>query len=221
MAASSTSITGTLRPALVHLRQRYRSGHPVTISDLVHTLGPNGTLLLAFVLSLPFLSPVSMGPITTPVSLVLILLGWHVSRGRKDFPVPPKFLALSLPAKAFDVIRWLVLRLARRSRGPETHVRQDASPRAGGFLIIVAAVLLAAPIPLLPLTNTLPALGVALAAAGLIKGRRSLLAGSLVLSVLSVLYFAGLAALVYFVGIEAIEGFRDSIFGGSNEPAVG
>lgn len=203
--SESGSITGNLRPALVSLRRSYRSGNAVTLADLTQTLGPDCALLLSFTLALPFLSPISLGPFTTPVSMVLLLLGWGIARGQKQLPVPERYLKVPLPLRAFNFIRWAVLRIARR-RG-ESSPGAAVSRRAGGALIMIGAVLLAAPIPLLPLTNTIPALAILLAAAAVLKGRRGMLVGSAVASVLSVLYFAGLAAAALFLGGEALGSF--------------
>jgi hypothetical protein len=72
-------------------------------------------------------------------------------------------------------------------------------------LIIFCAFLLALPIPLLPFSNTLPALGLVFTAHGYLTRKPTGFALGVFFAVLSVAYFS----LLYFVGREALQATLD------------
>ncbi len=224
-AASITekhSIAARLRPVLVSIRKRYRREERVTIGDLVTEMGSDGGPLTVYLLSLPFLFPVSLGPITWPASFLMGFLGARLLGKRGDKPLPAKYLNVLLPVRAFDVMRCLTLRLAKWGRAREKRrekrcgAREETrllgddryARRVAGVLIIYGAFLLILPLPGIPLSNTFPALGLAFAAAGLLKRSNRLFAASIGMMLFSTVYFV----LILYLGYEAITRLYQYIF---------
>lgn len=168
-------------------------------------------MLAAALLALPFLSPVSLGPVTTPVSLLIALLGWQLLFQREGAPLPERLLDVSVPRGAHRVMTSVLRRthrwLHRVSRPRLVHLVVGTRGRIlCGVGIVAGALLLAVPIPLLPLTNTFPALGILLFALGRLErdGLLVLLGSASLL--LSVAIFGALGAAVAFLGWEAVHG---------------
>lgn len=203
------SSTRVLRRALVATRGQYRGGGAPTLGHLLSPLGPEAAALAAALLALPLLSPVSLGPITTPVSLVIVLLGWQLLRQREGSPLPERLLAVAVPQAAHRAMTAVLRRvhglLHRVSRPRLPHLVEGRRGRAVCASGVVAgALLLAVPIPLLPMTNTFPALGVLLFALGWVErdGLLTLL-GSVSL-LLSAAVFAAIGAAAALLGWEAL-----------------
>ena len=210
-SARPRSSTRIIRRALVATRRDYHEGSLPTLRHLLAPLGADATVLTAAFLALPFLSPVSLGPVTTPASLLIALLGWQVLRQREQTPLPARLLDASVPQRAHramsTVVRHAHRWMHRISRPRLLHLVEGQRGRiVCGIGILVGAVLLAVPIPLLPLTNTFPALGVLLFALGWLE-RDGLLTvlGSASLAV-AVAVFAALGAAVALVGWEVVHG---------------
>ena len=156
-----------LRHALSEMERSYETGGRATVRDLLRPLGSRQTALGAALLALPFLSPVSLGPITTPVSLLIALLGVRLLRKRDDVPVPERLLRVQVPRSVHTLMVAMLHRVSRwadRGRGARgsAWVRGKAGRRLCGAGVLAGALLLAVPVPLLPLTNTLPAAAIIL-----------------------------------------------------------
>lgn len=208
------SSTRELRRALSATRGHYREGSAPTVGHLVSSLGKEAAALSAALLALPFLSPLSLGPITTPVSAVIAILGWQLLRSSSASHVGTRFLRVQVPYAVHHAMTTVLRRVHRlvhrSSRERITHLVEG---RRGRLIcavgIIAGAVLLAVPIPLLPLTNTFPALGILLFALGWLErdGLMTLLGA--VSLVLAVAIFTVLGVAVATFGREVIQSGLD------------
>lgn len=265
-----------LRQSLGHLAGRFERGEKPNLGEVLgafSALGVQSNAFVAVVLALPFLSPLSLGPVTSPASLLILLLGWQLIQHRDDtdsaaarpaglmdhlVALPGRLVAAllaawplrwvvrrlessrswvlsaPLPRRVFGLMRhllewvlWLkngVLRLRRALLGhgpaaPATPAGERTARWVCGVAIIVGAVLLAVPVPLLPMTNTFPALGIILVALGWIERDAILTLLGYASYVISVLIFAALALAVAYLGYEAVAEWIPNLlgFGGSTE----
>lgn len=198
-----------LRHALREMEARYEAAGQASIGDLLAPLGPHAGALGAALLALPFLSPVSLGPITTVASAAIALLGLRMLRGSDHLPLPDRLLRVSIPRvvhramhAALDrVIRWTGDR--RRAHALEHRPPAEAK-RLCGAGVLAGALLLAVPIPLLPLTNTLPAAAVILFALGWANADRRLTTFGFGALAGSVALFGVFGAGVALLGTEAV-----------------
>lgn len=162
----SPSALAHLRASLGALEELCEKGTLPRVRDLLDQSGAaHGAALPAIVLALPFLTPVSLGVMTAPASAVICLCGLAVARNSAAAPLPTRLLDASIPAAAVRVMRAALDRVHRwilhvsRPR-LQTLVRGRAGRLTCGLGMILGALLLAVPIPFLPLTNTFPALGI-------------------------------------------------------------
>jgi len=146
----------------------------ITLSDLILLVGKDGLLILAGLLTLVFLIPVSIPGVSTVFGAAILLIGLSRLFGR-DLWVPKRLahrvigtrklrplLRKALPwmvriekISRRDRIRWLV------ANGP-VHYLNDAA-------LVLGAVLLMMPFGLIPFSNTFPAVALLLLAIGLLQ----------------------------------------------------
>lgn len=197
-----------LRHALAEMEARYEAEGRATIGDLLRPLGARSGPLGAVLLALPFLSPFSLGPITTPASLAIGLLGFRLLQERDELPLPGRVLNVPVPRPVHRLMQRMLARVSawgRRKRERPARPALDArGKRLCGAGVLAGAVLLAVPVPLLPLTNTLPAAAIICFALGWSNQDRRLTTYGFGALAGSVAIFAALGLAVYTLGWEAV-----------------
>jgi hypothetical protein len=210
------SSTRILRRSLQVTRGHYHSGGAPTLGHLLEPLGAEASALASALLALPFLSPVSLGPITTPVSVVIAILGWQLLRQGGGTPLPERLLNVSVPHAAHSAMTAVLRRLHRWmhriSRPRLPHLVEGRRGRTICALgILAGALLLAVPIPLLPLTNTFPALGVLLFSLGWLERDGLLTVLASVSLLVSVAVFTALGVAVALFGWGVVQDLSDAL----------
>jgi hypothetical protein len=156
---------------------------------LLERIGEQGLLLFTVILCIPFLFPVGPPGISTAFGIVILLIGWGVARNRVPW-LPDRLLDRPLPVasvrpvllKGRDVCR----RLERVVRPRWLRITAgEAVNVAHGSALVFAALVLMAPLPFVPFSNTLPGVAILLLALGMAERD-----GLLVLAGYGVLLFA-------------------------------
>lgn len=179
---------------------------PVTAQVLIDHLSTRGHALLAFFLVLPFLQPIPLPGFSTPLGLVVALLGFFMALGRPPW-LPTRWLHRELPPgvvlKAVRAGQKLLAKAERfiRPRGLWFHRHPWAHAIAGG-VIAVSGVELALPLPIL-FTNTMPAIVIAVTTVGLLEEDAVLVVMGEVLSVPVLAVFAAITVLP-FLGLHLL-----------------
>jgi hypothetical protein len=205
-------------PTLRATRVRYRAGQRVLLGEFVHALGPRAPLLASMILAIPFLSPVGMAPIAIPVGAVICLLGVGIYRRQRHADLPKRWGMVELPRRAFDMLRRVLLTLARfrhqeRRIGRQRWIPKSSREEIVGGGIAGAALLIAAPIPALPLTSTLLATGIILMAFGALKRHDGVVLAGLVSAVLGAIWMLSVVIFVLVHGWAALGELRRGLFG--------
>ena len=160
-------------------------------------LGQGGASAFGFtlvVLCLPFLQPISLGPLSTVGGLALAGIGWQLARGDARPWLPNKLSNAQLDPKqwgqlaaaARKVLGWAG-KLVRPRLGHWTEGRRGH--RIAGSLVIVAALLLAVPVGGIPFNNLLPALAIVCAALALMADDGLMFLGAVFWLIVTVGYF--------------------------------
>mgnify|MGYP003435388373 FL=1 len=174
-------------------------GHQVTLRELLLLVGEQGLLVFCAILAMPFLLPVSLPFMSTALGVPMLLIGYAVTMNRVPW-LPDRVFDHALPSatvqhaleravKTFDRFEHLV-----RPR----MLGLTATPRVNavhGVVLVIAVIALMAPLPLIPLANTLPAIGVILLCLGMAERDGALLLLGHLVALVSVLY---VGALFYF-----------------------
>jgi len=181
----------------------------VMLRDLLELIGEQGLLLLCIFLCLPFLLPISIPGVSTVFGLAIIFIGIGVTFNRLPW-FPRRILDRPLSTEQLkDVFRrgaGVVGRLEHmiRPRWPALS-STSAVNFFNGAALILGGLLLIMPLGLIPFSNTLPALAIMFLAIGMLERDGLFIVGGYVMDVVTIVYFAALAAGVLFAG-EGIRG---------------
>lgn len=155
--------------AALHLRAGERA---VTLREVIYVLRNRAYLLLVILLSLPFIQPVPLPGLSTPLGLAIVLIALRLSLGQRPW-LPMRIQRAELPAGFFGKLMTLTERLIRFL---ESVLRPRWSPVTGtallcqlhAIIILISALILLLPLPI-PFSNILPAWAIFLLACGLLE----------------------------------------------------
>lgn len=203
IAAASASTRRRLSEELDLILREFEV-ETVTLHEVIGVLHGRGYLLLVMLLALPFCAPVSPPGLSTPLGMVIALIGVRLSLGEKPW-LPPRLLGMRLPPatfrKVFAVTRKLVLGLEKVLRPRLLGVTGSARrEQFHAVPIVVCAVLLLLPLPV-PLSNVFPAWAVLLVSAGLLERDGLVILAGYLMVAASLAFFAAIAVL----GVGAID----------------
>lgn len=147
------------------------SGHRVTLRELLGLVGEQGLLVFCAILAMPFLLPVTLPFMSTALGAPMLLIGFAVVLNRVPW-LPERLLDHALPS---DTVQHVLERAAHTADRFEHLVRPrllalTATPlanSANGLVLVIAVLVLMAPLPLVPFANTMPAVGVILLCLGM------------------------------------------------------
>jgi len=183
----------------------------VTLRELLALVGEQGLLVFCGVLAAPFLLPITVPGMSTVFGLPMLLIGFAVMASRVPW-LPERLLDRAIPATTARTVlqkacgwaerfehvvrpRWLALSEGR------------AVNAVNGALIIIAVLLLMAPLPLIPFVNSLPALAVILLCFGMAERDGMVISAGYVTTALSAVYVGGLIVLALYAGLHYEEVF--------------
>ena len=181
--------------ALLHLRS---AGRAVPLREVIYVLRHRAYLLLIVLLSLPFIQPVPLPGLSTPLGLAIVLIALRLALGQRPW-LPMKIQRARLPAGFFGKVATVTARLLRvlesvlRPRWPAL----TGSPWLGqlhAVFILLCALVLLLPLPI-PLSNLLPAWGIFLLGSGLMERDGLFILLGYVAVALTALYFVLLGGL--------------------------
>jgi hypothetical protein len=183
----------------------------VMLSTVLEIMGREGELLIVVFLALPFMVPVSLPGMSTALGAVILLIGLCLVRNRQLW-LPRRLLNRRLNAGLLrDALQKGVAWLGRlekisHQRLPWLSEGQVAS-RINGFMIIVGALLLMAPFGFVPLSNTLPGIGLLFLAIGMLQKDGWCIVLGYLFTVVTILYFTALVG----VGVVAAQTGLDKV----------
>ena len=176
----------------------------ISLRELLELIGEQGLLVFCMFLTIPFLLPVSIPGVSTVFGLVITLIGLGVALNRVPW-LPGRLMnrtierihlvpALERGAKLFARLDKLVRpRLLALTHGATVN-------RFNGFLLVGCALLLMAPLGLIPFSNTLPAVAILCLAAGMLQRDGIFVLLGYVTMLATLVYFGGLFAAAVAAG---------------------
>jgi hypothetical protein len=176
----------------------------VTLREVIAVLHGRGYVLLVMLLALPFCTPVPLPGLSTPLGLVIALIGVRLALGEKPW-LPARLLDTPLPPatfrRVFALTRKLVLGFEKLLRPRLLWVTGTAwREQLHAIPIVINALLLLLPLPV-PFSNVIPAWAVLLLAAGLLERDGAFILAGYVSTVLAVAFFA----VIGLLGVEAVD----------------
>lgn len=176
----------------------------VTLREVIALLQGRGYVLLVMLLALPFCTPIPLPGLSTPLGLVIALIGARLAIGEKPW-LPERLLDTRLPpalfVKIFAVTRKLMTWFERLLRPRLLWI--TGSPRLlqlHALPILICAVLLLLPLPI-PFSNLVPAWSILLLSGGLLERDGYFIIAGYVSAVAAVAFFV----VVGFLGVHALD----------------
>jgi hypothetical protein len=147
------------------------TGHKVTLRELLGLVGEQGLLVFCAILAMPFLLPVTLPFMSTALGAPMMLIGAAVVLNRVPW-LPERLLDHALPS---NTVQHVLERASHVAARFEHLVRPrllalTASAAANsmhGVVLVIAVLVLMAPLPLVPFANTAPAIGIILLCLGM------------------------------------------------------
>lgn len=185
--------------AAAHLRRlREHLSGPVTLGELSKKLGREGIGLFAFFCALPFLQPIPLAGLGTPIGILLVAIGLQLARGHETASMPR--FAADRRIEAATANR--LLGAAEKALGfmeRFTHPRWPAvveSPRLVGAAIVVLGCIMFVPV-FVPFGNPLTAAPLALLGLALLEDDGLLCAIGLAGTLATMTYHAAFAEIAW------------------------
>ncbi len=187
----------------------------VAIRDLLTLIGEQGLLLFCVFLAVPFLLPVSIPGTSTVFGLLLLLVGAGVTADRVPW-LPDALLARRLNS---DHVATVLRRSAAASRRFEKLIRPRLLAlthgatlnRFNGLMLVWVALLLMAPLPLFPFTNTVPAIAIVLLAVGMAERDGYVVIAGYVATAFATAYIGLLLYGAYWAGSGLLDRVREYV----------
>lgn len=179
-------------------------GEHITLRELIGRMGEQGLLLLCALLCLPFLFPVSIPGVSTVFGAGIILISAAIVTNR--IPWLPGFVAdrrITTEKLKPTLERGVgAVRRIERFIRPRLHAltRGAVMNRVNGLAIMLAGLLLMAPLGLVPFSNTLPAVAILFLCAGIAQRDGLVVAGGYAMIVATIAYFGILGYLAFAAG---------------------
>jgi hypothetical protein len=188
----------------------------LTLGEAFDRLGEASYSLIGIVLCLPFLQPISLGPLSTVGGLTFAVLGYQLAN-RKPIWLPEKLRNSAPNAKVWEriiaLLRGVVRFCGKFTRQRYTHlVTGPRGDRIVGGLMAIAGLLMAIPFFGIPFNNTLPALVIIAVCIAELEDDGVFIFVGLALLAVTVAYFIFIFWAVFFVGGHALE-FLDGLRG--------
>lgn len=198
-----------MHAALQGCADRARHGE-LTVREVLDELEEGSYVFICILFTLPFLQPISLGPISMIGGFTFAVLGWQWARSHPTPWLPDRVARLPLNGRAWagllSVCDKILTRMANwtKPRFPGL-VNGSRGDLIAGVLVIIGGVLISAPFPGIPFNNTLPALIILFACVGRLErdGLMTIIAVGWIGA--SILYFSFLIALFLFAGKHVLD----------------
>ncbi len=194
-ATQNASYREPLAQAVTSLGQAATGREHLTLQEITHAVGTHGPCLAAVLLVLPFLQPIPMMGLSTPVGLAICISGIGLALNR-EVVLPKRISSARFPVTS---ILKMTEYLARFESKLKPYLKSDAGldslsiHRFLGVLIAIHGFLLALPLPV-PFSNALPAWMCFFSALTVLFASRRLFVISILALIANIVFWAGLLA---------------------------
>lgn len=185
---------------------------PLTLGEMLDMIGAASYSFICIVLTLPFMQPISLGPLATIGGLTFVALGWQWLRGHPRPVLPARVRAVQMSAKTWDVLLGVclkIMRFCRRFTRPRLRawVSGERGRFVAGWIVILSGLLMSVPFFGLPFNNLLPALAILFVCIGELEDDGLMVFIALGWLIVTVAYFIFIFAVLWFLGEQALQYF--------------
>lgn len=197
--------------ALRHCVER-AAGGDLTLGEVLDSVQEASYAFICIVLTLPFLQPVSLGPLAVAGGMVFALLGAQCLGGHHAPVLPARVRAVVLTQRHWEILLETCIRLlgwcARITRQRHTGwVEGTRGRRMLGGILLAGGLLMALPFFGLPFNNALPALAIFCVSLAQLERDGLMVFIALGWLAATVVYFIAILTTVIVLGREALRIF--------------
>lgn len=190
------------RPRVIHparrLSEELRDLHQrageraVTLREVILAVRGRAYILLILLLTLPFIQPIPLPGLSTPLGLAITLIALRLSLGQRPW-LPKKIQRTQLPPGFFGKVMTFTerfLRILESILRPRWVILTDRAPlnQLHAFIMFLSACILLLPLPI-PFSNILPAWTIFLIACGLLERDGLFIVAGYLMFIVVVLFF--------------------------------
>ena len=202
-------INGHIDLALDHCTEHARE-EGIALSEAITCIGSNSFCFAAFLLAVPFVQPVPLGPLTVICGASFMALGWQMVKGRTSPVLPKSARDIRIQGKFWLAVLGFAKKLLKFCRiftkeRLESWISGDRGQRLVGWLILLGGGLLAIPVANLPLNNFFPALMIIFACLGWLERDGLMILVSIAWGVVTIIYFALVTLALVFFGKQVLQ----------------
>jgi hypothetical protein len=186
---------------------------PLSFGEVFESVGEAAYSFIAIVLTLPFIQPISLGPLSTIGGLTFAALGWQLYRGHHA-PLLPERVKRTVPGpKTWDTLISACLKIlgwCRKISRPryQSWVSGRKGQKVAGMTLITAGLLMAIPFFGIPFNNTLPALAIFFICVGELEQDGMMVFIAFGWLIVTVIYFVFILVLLWILGEQALSYFQ-------------
>ncbi len=181
-------------------------GHAVTLRELIGIIGEQGLLIVCLILAAPNLLPVAPPLMSAALALPMLMIAIAVTTNRLPW-LPDRLLDRELPAA---LVQQTIVRVSGWAQRIEHLVRPRLLGLSGspginvlnGVMLVLAVLLLLAPLPLVPLAGTLPAIAIMLLALGMAERDGVVILLGYAMTIIAIAYVVALTTLLVFMAVN-------------------
>jgi hypothetical protein len=186
----------------------------VTIRELLSHIGEQGMLFFCIILTIPFLTPIPLPGVSTVFGFLIMLISIGVILNR--IPWLPGFLMKREmnTAQLSGVLQSganMVAKVERFIFPRMSFMTKDSGlNRLNGIVLFLAGFLLILPLPVIPLSNTIPGWAVLLLALGMLSRDGFIVLAGWLLVVITFIYFGAIAVAAVIAGQSLLSLTREN-----------
>ncbi len=182
---------------------------PLALGEVLDSIEEAAYAFICIILTLPFMQPISLGPLSTVGGLTFAALGWQLLRGHATPVLPEKVRRITMNQKTWAVLIGICLKIlgwCRRITKPRYQgwVSGAKGRQVGGLTVITGGLLMAIPFFGIPFNNQLPAFAILFVCIGELEQDGMMVFIAFGWLVVTVIYFAFIFLAIAFLGEQAI-----------------
>jgi hypothetical protein len=178
----------------------------MTLREFLELIGKQGRLITCMILSAPFLIPISIPGTGVVVGFIILIISLSIMLN-KYYLVPDRLLnremshtnLVKVLNACFKILSFLEKYMKPRLK---LMINKKFSSISNNFFLVISSILFIIPLPI-PLTDTLPALGIFFLSAGILECDGYLILLGYFVVVITAIYFT----IFTFLGLKIIFGF--------------
>ena len=209
--ADSTQLVATLRECSARA-----AGDRLTLGEVLDSVQEASYAFICMVLCLPFLQPLTLGPLAVAGGVTFALLGWQCLSGHHAPMLPAKVRNIVMKQHTWEILIHTCIKMldwCGKITAPRHFIWVDGvrGRRVLGSILVAGGLMMAVPFFGLPFNNALPALAIFFVCLAQLERDGLMVLIAIGWLVATLIYFAVVLTVIFVFGREALGGLIGSM----------